>query len=79
VFAYLMDVFVVPEHQGRGVGTALLGAIMAHPDLQGLRLFSLRTRDAHGLYRRFGFEAIADPDRSMAIHRPERAQEGVQA
>jgi RimJ/RimL family protein N-acetyltransferase len=67
VFAYLMDVFVLPEHRGRGVGKILLRAMLAHPDLQGLRLFALRTRDAHGLYAQFGFRPLADVASFMAI------------
>jgi GNAT superfamily N-acetyltransferase len=67
VFAYLMDVFVVPEHRGRGVGESLVRAVLAHPDLQGLKLIALRTRDAHGLYARFGFHALADPESLMVL------------
>jgi len=66
VFAYLADVFVVPELRGRGVSKALMRAILAHPDLQTLRTFSLGTRDAHGLYAQFGFEPIREPQRLMA-------------
>jgi RimJ/RimL family protein N-acetyltransferase len=67
VFAYLMDVFVLPEHQGGGVATRLMEQVLAHPDLQGLRLFALRTRDAHDLYARFGFTLMADPESMMVI------------
>jgi len=70
VFAYLMDVFVLPEHRGRGVGTALIRAVLAHPDLQTLRLFALRTRDAHGLYAQFGFGPLPEPA-LMAIQAPD--------
>ncbi len=70
VFAYLMDVFVLPDHRGRGVGTALIRAVLAHPALQGLRLFALRTRDAHGLYAQFGFGPLPDPA-WMAIQAPD--------
>ncbi len=66
VFAYLADVFVVPEFRGRGVSKALIRAILAHPDLQGLRTFLLGTRDAHGLYAQFGFGPIVEPQRLMA-------------
>ena len=66
VFAYLADVFVVPEFRGRGVSKALMRTILAHPDLQGLRTFLLGTRDAHGLYAQFGFGPIAEPQRLMA-------------
>jgi GNAT superfamily N-acetyltransferase len=69
-FAYLCDVFVLQEHQGAGLGTWLIAAVMAHPDLQGLRRFMLATRDAHGLYRKFGFAQIDPPERWMEIVRP---------
>jgi GNAT superfamily N-acetyltransferase len=70
-FAYLCDVYVLPEMRGKGLGTWLMECVMAHPDLQGLRRFSLVTRDAHELYRPFGFTEIARPDRHMEISRPE--------
>lgn len=71
VFAYLMDVFVVPEFRGRGISKALMRAVLDHPDLQNLRLFLLRTQDAHGLYEQFGFRRVADPERTMmAIQNP---------
>ena len=55
VFAYLMDVFVIPEYRGRGISKALMRAVLDHSDLQHLRLFLLGTDDAHGLYEQFGF------------------------
>jgi ribosomal protein S18 acetylase RimI-like enzyme len=70
-FAYLCDVYVLPEFRGRGLGKLLMRAVMEHPDLQGLRRFSLVTRDAHGLYRGFGFTEIKTPDRHMEIVRPD--------
>lgn len=66
VFAYLSDVFVVPECRGQGVATALVGAILQHEDLQGVQLFLLRTRDAHGLYAPFGFEPVKNPEELLA-------------
>lgn len=70
-FAWLCDVFVASTARGRGVGQRLVGAIVEHPDLQGLRRWSLRTRDAHGLYRRFGFTALTGPERCMERHNPQ--------
>jgi GNAT superfamily N-acetyltransferase len=64
-FAYLCDVFVLEPHQGRGVGKRLMAAVMAHPDLQGLRRLALFTRDAHGLYRQYGFRETRFADRFM--------------
>ncbi len=64
-YAYLADVFVLEEFQGRGVGKKLVAALMQHPDLQGLRRWNLVTRDAHGLYEQFGFVPVSKPDRYM--------------
>ena len=69
-FAYLCDVYVLEDHQGRGLGRWLIETVMAHPDLQGLRRFSLVTRDAQDLYSKFGFGALASPDRHMELVRP---------
>lgn len=69
-FAYLCDVYVLPEMRGRGLGTWLMACVMAHPDLQGLRRFHLVTRDAHELYRPLGFTEIQSPERHMEIVRP---------
>jgi len=71
VFAYLMDVFVIPEYRGRGISKALMHAVLDHPDLQNLRVFLLGTQDAHGLYKQFGFRALAQPEIWMSIHDPD--------
>lgn len=68
-FAYLGDVFVIPEYRGRGLSKWLVSSILEHPDLQGLRRFMLATYDAHGLYRQFGFEPLDQPDRFLQIAR----------
>jgi Acetyltransferase (GNAT) family len=60
-FAYLADVFVIEAEQGKGYGSRLVAAILAHPELQGMRRWLLGTRDAHGLYRPFGFAEPALP------------------
>ena len=65
-FAWVADVFVLPEHRSRGLSKWLMEIIIAHPQLQGFRRWVLSTRDAHGLYERFGF---------MPLHRPERWME----
>lgn len=69
-FAYLADVYVLEEHRGRRVAERMLQTLFAHPDLQGLRRMMLNTRDAHRLYRRFGFVETAHPERIMEIVRP---------
>src|SRR5438132_1735622 len=66
-FAYLADVYVLEEHRGRALGRRLIEAVHAHPELQGLRRWLLVTRDAHGLYRRFGWTDLAHPERHMEI------------
>jgi GNAT superfamily N-acetyltransferase len=69
-FAYLCDVYILPEHRGHGLGVWLMECVTTHPALQGLRRFMLATRDAHELYRRFGFTEPAAPQRIMEIVRP---------
>jgi GNAT superfamily N-acetyltransferase len=64
-FAYLADVFVLEPHRGRGLSKFLIGTILAHPELQGLRRWTLFTRDAQGLYQQFGFTGLVEPDRAM--------------
>lgn len=67
-FGYLSDVFIVPEHRGKGLSKQLMASIMAHPDLQGLRRWMLITRDAHGLYSQFGFQPTTEnPQNTMFI------------
>ncbi|MBU0485067.1 MAG: GNAT family N-acetyltransferase [Proteobacteria bacterium] len=60
VFAYVMDLFIFEEFQGKGLGTYLANHIFEHQDLQ-VRLFFLGTKTAHGLYRKFGFSALDVP------------------
>jgi GNAT superfamily N-acetyltransferase len=68
-FAYVADVFVLESHRGHGLGKGLMGAIVEHPRLQGLRRWSLSTLDAHGLYAQVGFAPLKFPDRYMEILR----------
>lgn len=69
-FAWLCDVYVIESYRGRGLGDWLIASVLEHPDLQGLRRIVLATRDAHGLYRRNGFELLPTPERWMAIAKP---------
>jgi GNAT superfamily N-acetyltransferase len=70
-FAHLLDVFVLPEFRGRGVGKLLMENILAHPELQTIMRYSLGTQDAHGLYAQYGFAAPANPERQMELLRPQ--------
>lgn len=67
-FAYIADVYVLEDHRGRGLGRRIVEALLAHPDLQGLRRMMLATRDAHRLYAGQGFAPLADPVRFMERH-----------
>jgi GNAT superfamily N-acetyltransferase len=69
-FAYLADVFIDENFRGKGLSKWLMEVIISYPTLQGLRRFMLATRDAHGLYKQFGFEPMKNPDRWMEIHKP---------
>jgi len=70
-FAYLADVFIIEDYRGRGLSKWLMGVIMSHPDLQGLRRMILATKDAHGLYKQFGFSPLINVDRWMHILDPD--------
>lgn len=66
-FAWLCDVFVLPEHQGKGIARELVRAFQSHPELQGLRRWLLGTKDAHGVYAAPGFQPLDAPERLMHI------------
>jgi N-acetylglutamate synthase-like GNAT family acetyltransferase len=68
-FAYLADVFVLEEHQGKGISKWLMKIILENPNLQGLRRVALATSDAHGLYEQFGFKPLSSPELFMELHR----------
>lgn len=70
-FAYVGDVFVLEPWRGRGLSKWLMRTILEHPRLQGLRRWSLLTRDAHGLYAQVGFTPLADPSRWMEKRDPD--------
>jgi len=70
-YGYLCDVYVEPAHRGKGLGKWLVDCVLKHPDLQGLRRIALMTRDAHDLYRPFGFRAMPEATRYLEIHRPD--------
>jgi GNAT superfamily N-acetyltransferase len=67
-FAWLADVFVLPEHRGHGLGKRLVEAAISHPDLAGHQRWLLGTADAHDLYRRYGFREVGGSARLMGLH-----------
>ena len=70
-FAYLGDVFILPEARGHGLSKWLMETIISHPDLQGLRRWVLATLDAHGLYEQFEFAPLRYPERWMERTAPD--------
>jgi GNAT superfamily N-acetyltransferase len=70
-YAHLLDVFVLPEFRGRGIGKLLMENILAHPELQTIARYTLGTQDAHSLYAQYGFTAPAKPERQMELLRPQ--------
>ena len=70
-FAWVADVFVLEDARGRGLGTWLVEVMLAHPDLRGFRRWTLATKDAHEIYRKFGFSELKRPERWMERRDPE--------
>jgi GNAT superfamily N-acetyltransferase len=65
VFAYLMDVFIAEEHRGKGYSSILINSMMTEPKLKEVKIWRLATSDAHFLYEKFGFKALAHPEKMM--------------
>jgi len=65
VFAYVMDVFITEQHRGKGYSSILVSAMIEEPILQNIKIWRLATKDAHFLYEKFGFKALAHPERMM--------------
>ena len=70
-FAYVSDVFILPQFRGQGLATWMMSCILAHPRLQGLRRWCLATRDAHALYEKVGFAKTTAPERWMEKNDPD--------
>ncbi len=67
VFAYVMDVFIIEKHRGKGYSSILVNAMMTEPELQQVKIWRLATSDAHFLYKKFGFKNLAHPEKMMEI------------
>lgn len=65
VFAYLMDVFILPEHRGKGFSKKLIHTISKDLELQSCKIWMLKTADAHGLYKQFGYTELKHPEKVM--------------
>lgn len=66
-YAYIMDVFILEDFRNNGLGKKLVEGIVQHPDLKGLQRIMLATKDAHGLYEKYGFKVTVIPDKLMEI------------
>ncbi|HEY9477335.1 MAG TPA: GNAT family N-acetyltransferase [Microbacteriaceae bacterium] len=64
-FAWLCDVFVAPEWRGKGIGVGLVAGVIAEFEPTVLARMLLATRDAHGLYSKFGFAPLDVPSKWM--------------
>lgn len=65
IFAWLMDVFILPDFRGNGLGKLLMTEIVTHKDLQTVKKWGLGTKNAHGLYKQFGFQHLLKPEKMM--------------
>lgn len=74
-FAYVADVFILEPFREQGLGKWLIETIISYPELQGLRRWLLATKDAHELYRRFGFTELKNSDRLMEKWSPDVYQQ----
>jgi N-acetylglutamate synthase-like GNAT family acetyltransferase len=68
---YIADVFILETHRGRGLSKWLMECILKHPELQGFRRWVLLTKDAHGLYKQFGFTEPEDISLYMELRKKE--------
>ena len=65
VFAYVMDVFIDEKHRGKGYSSILIDNMLKEPQLKEVKIWRLATSDAHFLYNKFGFNALAHPEKMM--------------
>lgn len=66
-FAYLMDVFIAAEHQGKGYSKVLMDFIMTYEKLKDVKVWRLATNDAHKLYEKYGFKQLKNPEKLMEL------------
>jgi GNAT superfamily N-acetyltransferase len=65
IFAYLMDVFIIEKHRGKGYSTILIDSMLTNPKLKSIKQWGLVTLDAHFLYKKFGFISVGNPEKLM--------------
>lgn len=79
VIGYVADVFVLPEMRGRGIGKALVQAMVEYPEMRGLQVMLLRSTDAQALYAQFGFAAVPSPEQMMGRYQDAASEDGPPA
>lgn len=72
VFAWIMDVFIIPEFREQGLSKKLIHSIINHESLQNLQRWGLATSDAHGLYEQYGFKPLSEPQKMMELLKPSK-------
>lgn len=70
-FAYLADVFILEDYRGKGLSKWMMKIILEYKELENIRRWFLATRDAHGLYEKFGFHALKEPEKLMEMFKNE--------
>ncbi|MFA7228603.1 MAG: GNAT family N-acetyltransferase [Melioribacteraceae bacterium] len=73
--AYIADLFIIEEYRGRGLSKLLVKSILNHHELSEVKAWMLATKDAHGLYAKFGFKALSEPAKFMRMQNPKPAAE----
>lgn len=63
--AYLCDVFIIENYRGKGISKILMEEILNHPKLKDVKSWMLATKDAHGLYKKYGFEPLEEPSKYL--------------
>ncbi len=61
MFAWLCDVYIEKEYRGQGLSKWLMECLISHPELKDLRRICLATKDAHELYKKYGFDVTQTP------------------
>ena len=76
-FAWIADVFVLESHRGQGLSKWLMEVIISIPSFRDFRRWVLATKDAHELYRKFGFTELTRPERWMERPDPDPGKPGL--
>jgi GNAT superfamily N-acetyltransferase len=71
-FAYILDVYMDEKYRRKGIGQAMIKFILNHPEIKDVYQWVLITRDAHGVYRKVGFQPLENPDKWMEIRNPRK-------